>query len=87
MKKLSIVLLATAALAACGPTKLSEQQLRNAELGAVRYLNQFQADYASCSGQDSDNDGYVTCTGKSRVGNGAVEIFCSYDTAGCKRKG
>jgi len=55
-----------------------------AETGARRALPVFQ----SCSGRDSDGDGYVTCEGREKEGAPVVSLLCAYTGAsvGCKRK-
>ena len=88
------MLIAVLALAACGgPTTLKPDQQQAAELGARQYAERAGADFVACSGQDSDKDGYVSCSIKSRANPGAMsEILCSYKnggaamSAGCKRK-
>lgn len=76
-------------LAACGPYQLSAEERQTAELGARDHADRTQSDWVGCSGQDSDKDGYVTCSTKSRTGAHAEsEILCSYKSGsrGCKRK-
>lgn len=74
-------------LAACGPYQLSAEERQTAELGARDRADRSQADYVGCSGQDSDKDGYVTCSTKSRIAPHAEsEMLCSYRSRGCKAK-
>lgn len=76
-------------LSACGPYQLSAEERQTAELGARDHADRTQSDYVGCSGQDSDKDGYVTCSTKARAAPHAEsEILCSYKSGsrGCKRK-
>lgn len=90
MKRIPLAILAlalTTSLAACGPYQLSEQERTTAELGAREIADRSQAEFVGCSGQDSDKDGYVTCTIKDRVSPKAEhELACAYQSRGCKRK-
>ena len=90
MKRTTLAVLAlvlTSSLAACGPYQLSEQERSVTELGAREIADRSQADFVGCSGQDSDKDGYVTCTIKDRVSPHAEhELLCAYKSRGCKRK-
>jgi hypothetical protein len=63
---------------------LSAQEQVTAETGARRTLTLFE----SCSGRDSDGDGYVTCSGREKPGSEVVTLLCSYknSSVGCKRK-
>jgi hypothetical protein len=74
------------ALTACsgGPYVLNEDESLKAEAGARDYAERSGGKYISCSGQDSDKDGYVTCTVK--VDAGTQDIACAYKTRGCKSK-
>ena len=87
MKKTTMIALSATALlmAACVVT-LSQGQQQTAELGAVRYASASNADFVSCSGQDSNSDGYTTCTMKDRASQKLTEMVCSYDAVGCKLK-
>lgn len=86
MKKL-LALTACLALAACGPYQLTPDEQGRAELGARDFAERSGGSFISCSGQDSDKDGYVTCSTNLKNGEGA-ELVCSYGTVrGCKRKG
>lgn len=83
------LLAALLALAACGPYQLSDAERQTAELGARDIADRSQADFIGCSGQDSDKDGYVTCSVRGRAAPQAVsELACSYKAGsrGCKRK-
>ena len=87
MKKTTALLLVLGAFAltACGgPYQLTQQESGTAELGAVKYSQNANAKFLSCSGLDSDQDGYVTCT----VDKAGVEesLACSYQSQGCKQK-
>lgn len=78
-----------APLAACGPYQLTDAERMTAELGARDYADRTQSDYVGCSGQDSEPDGYVTCSVKGRAApQSQQEIACSYKAGsrGCKRK-
>jgi hypothetical protein len=86
--KIAIAALLTASigLAACGgPTILTPAQRDTSELGAVKYIGAAGGTFLSCAGQDSDNDGYVTCTMKKPNGETAP-LLCSYQSQGCKQK-
>ena len=75
----------TLGLVACGGAHaLSDAEQTNAELGARSYAERVEGSFVSCSGQDSDRDGYVSCdvTGAS----GPIAIACAYETRGCKTK-
>lgn len=92
MKKF-LTTLAAAALAlsvtACGAYQLTAEERQSAELGARDTADRSQADYVGCSGSDSDRDGYVTCSIKSRANPGTqTDLLCSYASGsrGCKRK-
>lgn len=88
MKRI-LALAAVLSLAACGPYQLSAEERQTAELGARDHADRTQSDWVGCSGQDSDKDGYVTCSTKSRNGvHAESEILCSYKAGsrGCKRK-
>ena len=80
----------TLTLAACGPYQLSESERQTAELGARDIAERSGADFVGCSGSDSDNDGYVTCTIKGKSApNATSDLLCSFKNGarGCKRKG
>ena len=85
MRKIATVLFLTTSLAACGESQhaLTNEEQATAELGARRAMATVQ----TCSGLDSDNDGYVTCSGKNADGSPA-SMVCSYrkGAAGCKSK-
>ncbi|MFY9293296.1 MAG: hypothetical protein WAP03_21745 [Methylorubrum rhodinum] len=86
MKRI-LTLAAVLSLAACGPYQLNDQERSTAELGAREIADRSQADFVGCSGQDSDKDGYVTCTIKDRSSPKAEhELACAYASRGCKRK-
>lgn len=91
MRKTSIALslLACSALAACGAYSLSATERSTAELGARDFAERTNAKFASCSGQDSDGDSYVTCTIVSVETGQDQDLLCSYaeNARGCKRKG
>ena len=73
------------ALAACGGAyALTDAEQTNAELGARSYAERVEGAYVSCSGSDSDGDGYVSCD--VRTDGGVVGIACAYETRGCKAK-
>ena len=53
------------------------------------YANSIGAKFSSCSGQDSDGDGYVTCgyiPPTAKQGEPPRQILCSYSSPGCKEK-
>lgn len=86
MKRI-LALAALLPLAACGPYQLADTERQVAELGAREIADRSQADFVGCSGQDSDKDGYVTCTIKDRASPRAEhELACAYKSRGCKRK-
>lgn len=96
MKKINLSILAVAGLlagttilAGCGPYQLTEAEQTATELGARDFAEPAGGTYVSCSGQDSDGDGYVTCSVSLKDASGkAVEtdLACSYRSRGCKRK-
>jgi len=90
MKRIALAALAAVlatSLGACGPYQLSEQERTTSELGAREIADRSQAEFVGCSGQDSDKDGYVTCTIKDRASPRAEhELACAYKSRGCKRK-
>ncbi len=73
-------------LSACsgGPYALNEEESLKAEAGARDFAERSGGKYISCSGQDSDKDGYVTCTVK--VDDGTKDVTCGYKSRGCKSK-
>ena len=87
MKTLPIALglLACAALAGCGSYVLTEQQRQTAEIGARDFADRSGGRFVSCSGQDSDGDGYVTCAIQTAAA-ASEDIVCAYASRGCKRK-
>lgn len=89
LKALSIAALigvASITLAGCGPYALDTAERSTAELGARDYAERAGGSFISCSGQDSDRDGYVTCGVKLQTG--PQDLVCSYkaNARGCKRK-
>jgi hypothetical protein len=77
--------LASVALVACGD--LSPSDLQKAELAAMKFSVGMDATYLGCSGKDSDQDGYVTCSAQSKATLDIKELSCSYTGAGgCKLK-
>ena len=74
------------ALTACsgGPYALNEEESLKAEAGARDFAERSGGKFISCSGQDSEKDGYVTCT--VQVDDGTKDIACAYKTRGCKSK-
>jgi hypothetical protein len=73
-------------LNACGGHShpLNEDEAMKAEAGARDFAERSGGKFISCSGEDSDKDGYVTCTVK--VDSGTQDILCSYKSRGCKSK-
>lgn len=65
---------------------LNNDEMMRAELGARSYAQITGADFASCSGLDSDDDGYTTCVIQPKAGGEPREIVCSYRAKGCKAK-
>ena len=74
------------ALVACsgGPYALNEEESLKAEAGARDFAERSGGKFISCSGQDSERDGYVTCT--VEVDSTTKNIACTYKTRGCKSK-
>ena len=74
------------ALSACsgGPYALNEEETLKAEAGARDFAERSGGKFISCSGQDSERDGYVTCT--LQVNKQSKDIACAYKTRGCKSK-
>ena len=82
MKRI-LTLAAVLSLAACGPHQLTENERTTAELGAREIADRSQSDFVGCSGQDSEKDGYVTCTIKDRAAPRAEhEVACAYASRG-----
>jgi len=85
---MTVALLSTIGLVACGPYTLTPVERMAAETGARSVAERTQATFVSCSAQDSDNDGYVTCSTTKN------ELACAYKVdkntgnvaTGCKRK-
>lgn len=73
-------------LASCGggPYALNETETLKAEAGARDFAERSGGKFISCSGQDSESDGYVTCTVQTDAGS--KDIACAYKTRGCKSK-
>lgn len=74
------------AFTACGggPYALNEEESLKAEAGARDFAERSGGKFISCSGQDSDKDGYVTCT--VQVDDRSNDIACAYKARGCKGK-
>ena len=74
------------ALTSCGgsPYALNEEESLKAEAGARDFAERSGGKFISCSGQDSEKDGYVSCT--VQVDEGSKDIACAYKTRGCKSK-
>lgn len=91
MRNLSYALIGIAALVALSACDrqhaLTPEERATAELGARQYAGT-SADLVGVSGSDSDNDGYVTATIRSRSTNENSAIVCSYrgGAVGCKSK-
>lgn len=87
MNKVKFALLGVAALgiAACGAYSLTTGESGIAQLGAMKYAQALGGTLLSCSGQDSDDDGYVTCTVK-QSDQIVKALLCSYKSEGCKDK-
>ena len=87
--KLKLILCATAfglVLNACGggPYALNEEEALKAEAGARDFAERSGGKFISCSGQDSEQDGYVTCT--VQLDTTMQDIVCAYKARGCKTK-
>ncbi len=82
-----IAIIALSTIAACGgPYSLNSTEQAMAENGARQWAERTQAKFVGCSGQDSDNDNYVSCTVQNAQ-NVQEEVLCAYKgTVGCKRK-
>jgi hypothetical protein len=70
---------------------LTEQEQTTVNLGGREYAERTRAILIGCSGHDSDEDGYVSCTVQPSIGTGASaqsdqEILCGYRARGCKGK-
>lgn len=85
--KLAIIAALSAGLVACG-NNISASAKAIADQGGQGFATNMGGKFLSCSGEDSDGDGYVSCTVQPAAVNGtpqpAVEILCGYKTAGCK---
>ena len=86
--KLKLIICAMAlcfTLTSCGgPYALSEEETLKAEAGARDFAERSGGKFISCSGQDSEKDGYVTCM--VQVDTSSKDIACAYKTRGCKTK-
>ncbi|MEN8132539.1 MAG: hypothetical protein ABFS45_20625 [Pseudomonadota bacterium] len=87
--KLKLIICAMAfgfTLTSCGggPYALNEEESLKAEAGARDFAERSGGKFISCSGQDSEKDGYVTCT--VEADSGSKDIACAYKTRGCKSK-
>lgn len=92
MRNLLLCAAACLALAACGPYNLTPDEQGRSELGARDFSERSGGSFISCSGQDSDKDGYVTCSVNVKNGSGQIvetDLLCAYSgtARGCKRKG
>ncbi|MCP4409695.1 MAG: hypothetical protein GY807_18500 [Gammaproteobacteria bacterium] len=67
-----------------GPYALNEEEALKAEAGARDFAERSGGKYISCSGQDSEKDGYVTCSVDADAG--PKDIACAYKSRGCKSK-
>jgi hypothetical protein len=85
--KLSTTALLAVGLVACG-NSISSSAKAIADNGGTAFSINAGGKFLGCSGEDSDGDGYVSCTMQPAVANGVtpppVEILCGYKTAGCK---
>ena len=87
MKTLVVILLSSLFLVACGQSE--SDIVANAKTNAEAYAQNLGAGakVLSCSSQDSDNNGYVSCD--LQKGDGTpVSVECSYQrgSSGCKAK-
>ncbi len=71
-------------ITACGKHDLTSDESLRAETGARDFAERATGKFISCSGEDSDRDGYVTCT--IEVNKTMQDIACAYKTRGCKKK-
>ncbi|MEW6256920.1 MAG: hypothetical protein AB1592_13275 [Pseudomonadota bacterium] len=78
--------LAALLVAGCGPYQLTPAEQSTAELGARDFAERSGGNFVSCSGQDSDSDGYVTCA--VSIKSTPTDLVCAYkaNARGCKRK-
>jgi hypothetical protein len=84
MKK--ILLASLILITSCsGSYTLTPAEKDVAELGARDFADKDGTKFVSCSGQDSDNDSYVTCTTKTSS-DADKPILCTYKSKGCKPK-
>ena len=89
--KLGIAASLCLALAGCGesgPYTLTQTEQATTENGAREYAERAGGKYLSCTGQDTDRVGYVTCGFKDAATGAVEELRCSYRNGakGCKRK-
>jgi len=87
VKTLVVILLSSLFLVACGQSE--SDIVANAKTSAEAYAQNLGAGakVLSCSSQDSDNNGYVSCD--LQKGDGTpVSVECSYKrgSSGCKAK-
>jgi hypothetical protein len=87
--KLAIIAVLSAGLVACGSgNNISNSESAIANSGGKDFATNLGAKFLSCSGEDSDKDGYVSCTVQPAASGGVtpppMEILCGYKTAGCK---
>lgn len=87
MKTLVVIGLSSLFLVACGQSE--SDILANAKTNAEAYAHNLGAgaNVLSCSSQDSDNNGYVSCDLQKGDGT-TVSVECSYKrgASGCKSK-
>jgi len=88
MRKALVVLFLASLLSSCakGPVTLSNEEMKTVKLAAMEFGAKLGEDLAGCSGQDSEPDGYVSCTFSKRSTSAVVNHQCSYkgDAGGCK---
>lgn len=80
---LAILIVSAVALVAC-KYSLQPQERDSAELGGLKYATAAGKKFIACSGEDSNSDGYVTCS--MQDASGITEMLCSYKSPGCKLK-
>ncbi|GJE78137.1 hypothetical protein [Methylorubrum suomiense] len=90
MKKFALISAAalTLALGACGPYTLDTQEFQNAKLSAYESAEKNGLEVVEVLNQDSDKDGYVTVSFKTKKPpHDPQERLCPYKAVGaCKFK-
>lgn len=88
--KLLFLAVLSLGLAGCGDKghELNSTEKNTAEIGARQFAERSKFEFISCSGSDSDGDGYVTCSIKDLKSSLMTNLLCSYrnSSVGCKSK-